>query len=132
MTQATSNLAQTQALIPLFEKGLRLANNRLCVLLGTPPRDLRPELGPGKIPRSGPEVVVGIPADLLRRRPDIRRAERQVAIQSAQIGVAAADMFPTFTINGTMNWQAQDFGDLFSSAAFGGTVGPAFNWKILN
>ncbi len=132
VTQATSSLSQTEALIPLFEKGQRLANNRLCVLLGIPPRDLLPELGPGPIPNSPPEVVVGIPADLLRRRPDVRRAERQVAIQSAQIGVATADLFPTFAINGTMNWQANRFADLFSSAAFGGTVGPSFNWNILH
>ncbi len=132
VTQADSNLAQTEALIPLFEKGLRLANNRLCVLLGVPPHDLRQELGAGHIPKSPSDVVVGIPADLLRRRPDVRRAERQVAAQSAQIGVATAELFPTFAINGTMNWQAQDFSDLLSSAAFGGTVGPSFNWNILN
>lgn len=132
VTQAKSNLAQTQALIPQLEKGRRLANNRLCVLLGTPPHDLGPELGTGNIPRAGAEVVVGIPADLLRRRPDVRRAERQVAIQSAQIGVAAADLFPTFAINGTLNYQAQDFSNLFSSAAMGGVIGPSFNWNILN
>ncbi len=132
VTQARSNLAQTQALIPVLEKGLRLANNRLCVLLGTPPRDLRPELGPGPIPKSTPDVVVGIPADLIRRRPDVRRAEREVAIQSAQIGVAVADLFPTFRINGTISWQSQQFGDLLTSAANGGSIGPSFNWNILN
>ena len=132
VAQAQSNLAQTQALIPVFEKGQRLANNRLCVLLGTPPRDLRREIGPGPIPHTGPEVVVGIPADLLRRRPDVRRAERQVAIQSAQIGVLVADLFPTFTINGSLNWQAQNFSDMFSSAANAGNIGPSFNWNILN
>ena len=132
VTQARSNLAQTQALIPLLEKGRRLANNRLCVLLGTPPRDLRLELGAGQIPRARPEVVVGIPAELLRRRPDVRRAERQVAVQSAQIGVAVADLFPTFAINGTLSWQSQQLSDLFSSAAMGGAVGPSFNWNILH
>ena len=71
-----------------------------------------------------------IPADLLRRRPDVRRAERQVALQSAQIGVAVADLFPTFTINGNLNWQSEQFGDLFSSAALGGAIGPTFDWKI--
>lgn len=132
VTQARSNLAQTEALIPVLAKGLRLANNRLCVLLGTPPRDLRPEIGPGPIPETSSEVVVGIPADLLRRRPDVRRAEREVALQSAQIGVAVADLFPTFRINGTLSWSAQEFSDLFSSAANGGNIGPSFNWNILN
>ena len=132
VTQARSNLAQTEARIPVLTKRLRLANNRLCVLLGTPPRDLRPEIGPGPIPKTSPEVVVGIPADLLRRRPDVRRAEREVALQSAQIGVAVADLFPTFRINGTLSWRAQEFSDLFTSAANGGNIGPSFNWNILN
>jgi NodT family efflux transporter outer membrane factor (OMF) lipoprotein len=132
VTQAKSNLAQTEALVPVLKKGLRLANNRLCVLLGTPPRDLQPEIGPAPIPAAPAEVIVGIPAELLRRRPDIRRAERQVAVQSAQIGVAAADLFPAFTINGSLGWQAKNFSDLFSSAANVGFVGPAFNWNILH
>jgi NodT family efflux transporter outer membrane factor (OMF) lipoprotein len=132
VTQAKSNLAQTESLIPVLEKGLRESNNRLCVLLGTPPRDLQPEIGPAPIPAAPVEVVVGIPAELLRRRPDIRRAERQVAVQSAQIGVAAAELFPAFTINGSIGWQAKNFPDLFSSAANVGAIGPAFNWNILH
>lgn len=132
VAQARSNLAQTQALVPVLAKGRRLANNRLCVLLGMPPRDLRLELGQGQIPRAAPEVVVGIPAELLRRRPDVRRAERQVAAQSAKIGVAVADLFPAFRINGTLNWQAQRLPDLFTAAAMGGTIGPSFNWNILH
>ena len=132
VTQAKSNLAQTEALIPVLEKGLRVANNRLCVLLGTPSQDLRPHIGPAPIPAAPPEVVVGIPAELLRRRPDVRRAERQVAAQSAQIGVAAADLFPAFTINGSINWQAKQFSDLFTSAANAGFISPAFNWNILH
>ena len=132
VTQAKSSLAQTEAMIPVLEKGERLANNRLCVLLGTPPRDLRPELGAAPIPAAPPEVVVGIPAELLRRRPDVRRAERQVAAQSALIGVAVADLFPAFTINGSISWQAQQFPDLFSSAANAGFASPAFNWNILH
>ena len=122
VTQAKSSLAQTEAMIPVLEKGERLANNRLCVLLGTPPRDLRPELGAAPIPAAPPEIVVGIPAELLRRRPDVRRAERQVAAQSALIGVAVADLFPAFTINGSISWQAQQFPDLFSSAANAGLL----------
>ncbi len=132
VTQARSNLARTQSLIPVLRRGARQANNRLCVLLGTPPRDLRPQLGPGEIPSPPGEVVVGVPADLLRRRPDVRRAERQVAVQSAQIGVAAADLFPAFAINGSLNWQAANFSDLFSSGANAGSIGPVFNWNILH
>jgi outer membrane protein TolC len=116
----------------LYEQQSRQAVIRLCQLLGVPPRDLAGELGPAKIPEAPAEVVVGIPAELLRRRPDVRRAEREVAAQSAQIGVATADLFPEFTINGTLNWQANQFPDLFTSAANGGSIGPAFNWKILH
>src|SRR5262249_11170297 len=86
--QMRSNLYDTLALREQFEIGLRQANNRLCVLLGIPVRDLLPELGPGEIPVTPPEVAVGMPADLLRRRPDLRRAERLVAAQSARIGIA--------------------------------------------
>lgn len=131
VTQARANLAQTEALIPELQQSLRVANNRLCVLMGMPPQDLQPELGVAPIPAAPPEVVVGIPAELLRRRPDIRRAERQVAAQSALIGVATADLFPAFSILGAIDWRANDFDDLFSSAAAGGFVAPGFNWKIL-
>lgn len=132
VTQAKSNLAQTEALIPVLKKGLRVANNRLCVLMGTPPRDLQLDIGPAPIPAAPAEVVVGIPAELLRRRPDIRRAEREVAIQSAQIGVATADLFPAFTINGSIGWQGKNFSDLFTSGGNTGSIGPGFNWNILH
>ena len=132
VTQARSNLGQTQALIPVLELGLRDANNRLCVLLGLPPYDLTLELGEAPIPQAPPQVVVGIPAELLRRRPDVREAERRVATQSAQIGVATADLFPAFSINGSLNWQASKFSQMFTSAANAGFIGPSFNWDILN
>lgn len=132
VNQTESNLAQTEALIPLLEKGHRLANNRLCVLLGTPPRDLEPEFGPAPIPLAPPQLVVGIPAELIRRRPDVRREERKVAEQSARIGIATAELFPAFTINGSINWQANKFGDMFDPAANAGFINPAFNWNILN
>jgi NodT family efflux transporter outer membrane factor (OMF) lipoprotein len=132
VTMSKSVLEPTRALIPLYEQQSRQAVIRLCQLLGVPPRDLSGELGPGKIPVAPPEVVVGIPAELLRRRPDVRRAEREVAAQSAQIGVATADLFPEFSINGTISWQANQFPDMFTSAASGGSIGPAFNWKILH
>ncbi len=132
VTQAQSNVGLTDSLIPALESQLRQANNRLCILLGIPPRNLTVELGSGPIPSAPNEVAVGIPAELLRRRPDVRRAEREVAVQSAQIGVAAADLFPAFTISGAMNWQAQKFGQMFTTGALAGNVGPSFNWNLLN
>ena len=86
--QSRSTLAQTEAGIPELEISLRQAANRLCILMGIPPQDLQARLGTAPIPTAPVEVAIGIPADLLRRRPDVRRAERQAAAQSAQIGVA--------------------------------------------
>ena len=86
--QAKLSLTSTEAAIPALQAALRQQNNLLCILLGEPPRDLLPELGEGKIPVAPTEVALGIPCELLRRRPDVRRAERDVAAQSAQIGVA--------------------------------------------
>ena len=80
--QMRSNLYDTLGIKEQLEVGLRQTNNQLCVLLGMPVKDLLPELGDGDIPTAPPEVAVGMPADLLRRRPDLRRAERLVAAQS--------------------------------------------------
>jgi NodT family efflux transporter outer membrane factor (OMF) lipoprotein len=133
VAQARTNLSQTEAIIPALETQLRQAQNQLCVLLGTPPQDLTALLGEGNaIPVAPAEVAVGIPADLIRRRPDIRRAEREVAAQSARIGIAEADLYPAFTINGSIFMQASDFADLFRSSAIAGSVGPSFNWNVLN
>ncbi|MEM9660305.1 MAG: TolC family protein, partial [Planctomycetota bacterium] len=71
-------------------------------------------------------------AELIRRRPDVRAAERRVAAQSALVGVATAELYPEFSIFGTLGWQARDFSKMFTSLANKGTVGPSFNWKILN
>jgi outer membrane protein TolC len=78
-------------------------------------------------------VAVGIPADLMRNRPDVRKAEREVAAQSARIGIAQSDLYPHISINGTFGWAAQNMGDLFDGnrSTFGG-VGPAFRWDVLN
>jgi outer membrane protein TolC len=102
-------------------------------LLGIPPTDLQNTLGAaGGIPHAPAEVVVGIPADLLRRRPDVRAAERQVAAQSAQIGIAIADFYPSIAINGEISTQAEDFSNLLSSLSNGGSIGPSFRWNLLN
>jgi NodT family efflux transporter outer membrane factor (OMF) lipoprotein len=130
--QSRSTLAQTEAGIPELEISARQAANRLCILMGIPPQDLQARLGTAPIPTAPTEVAIGIPADLLRRRPDVRRAERQAAAQSAQIGVAEADFYPAISIVGTIGWSAESFPDLFRSSALQGSVGPSFQWKILN
>ena len=77
-------------------------------------------------------VALGIPAELLRRRPDIRQAERIVAAQCAQIGVAESELYPQFSISGALQWQAIELTDLYTPASVGGAVGPGFAWNILN
>src|SRR5262249_31637125 len=141
--QLRTLLEQTRSTIPFLQITQGQANDTLCILLGIPPRDLEPELGPGPeinpdalsadpVPSIPTWVAVGIPADLLRRRPDVRSAERQVAAQSAQIGVAEADLYPTIFINGTIGYESQNLSQLFESRSFMGTITPNFKWNILN
>jgi NodT family efflux transporter outer membrane factor (OMF) lipoprotein len=125
-------LASTEAEIPELEISLRQSINQLCILLGMPPEDFRAKIGPAPIPVAPPEVAVGIPADLLRRRPDVRRAERQAAAQSALIGVAESDFYPHVSLIGTLGVSAQEFPGLFKSGSLNGNVGPSFTWNILN
>lgn len=130
---ARALLRNTQATIPELEAAIRKVKNALSVLLGRPPGVLDSELGPsGTIPTTPIEVAVGMPADLLRRRPDIRRAELRAASQSARIGIAKADLFPALTLVGSIGYGADSGGDLFeSSSQFGlGLVG--VRWNILN
>src|SRR5262249_10303348 len=104
VNQGQSDVSSTEALIEQLLITLRQAANRLCILLGIPPEDLLQKLGDAPIPTAPPEVAVGVPADLLRRRPDVRRAERQAAAQCAQIGIAEADFYPQISLNATFGW----------------------------
>lgn len=132
VAQAGAVVTSTEAAIPELEITLLQTRNALCTLLGIPPEELLKKLGPGDIPKAPPEAAMGIPADLLRRRPDVREAERQAAAQSAQIGVAESDFYPAISLNGTITYSAEKFKDLFNSKAYGGTAGPSFHWDILN
>jgi NodT family efflux transporter outer membrane factor (OMF) lipoprotein len=107
--QAKTLLLNTQAAIPALEAGLRQAENSLSILLGKPPGQVRQLLGPeGRIPSPPTEIAVGIPADLLRRRPDVRGAELQAAAQSALIGVAKADFYPSVALLGSIGLAATE------------------------
>jgi NodT family efflux transporter outer membrane factor (OMF) lipoprotein len=132
VNQAKANLSATQVLIPQLEISLREVNDQLCLLLGLPPEDLKSKLGEAAIPTAPTSVAVGIPADLLRRRPDVRRAERQAAAQCAEIGVADAEFYPQISLNATWGWSAEHLKDLFAHNSFRGSIGPAFHWNILN
>lgn len=130
--QAVSALEQTASQIPPLEISLRQAENQLCILLAMPPTDLRGWLGEDHIPTAPPDVVIDIPASLLCRRGDVRRAERQAAAQAEQIGIAQAQLYPALSLGGSLGWEAHNFPDLFTSQAFNGSFGPSFNWNILN
>jgi NodT family efflux transporter outer membrane factor (OMF) lipoprotein len=136
--QAKTALLNTLASIPTLETQQRQARDALSVLLGLPPSDLSELLtGPPGIPASPRQVIVGIPADLLRRRPDIRSAELQAAAQSAQIGVAKAELFPAFTLIGNVsllstNLRTFKLSDIWSGGSRSIQIGPSVQWNILN
>ncbi|MCG6156335.1 efflux transporter outer membrane subunit [Rubinisphaera margarita] len=136
--QAAANLAQTRAIMEELEISLRQSRNRLCVLLGMPPHDLECIMnqnvtsGVNVIPRAPREVVIDVPAALLLRRPDVRRAEREAAAQNAEIGIAESSLYPHISINGSLSLEAPSFGGLFGGDAWAGSIGPAFRWDVLN
>ena len=132
--QARSLLRNTQSLIPVLETSVRQAKHGLSVLMGIPPSDLAEFLeGPSDIPKAPTQVAVGIPADLLRRRPDIRLAEFQAAAQGALIGVAQADLYPHFALGGSIGFAAGSGSNLFDSDSVTGFFTPfAFRWDIFN
>lgn len=136
--QAETILWTTMALIPKLQISLRQAQNSLSILLGIPPEDLGNYLsGYGPIPRAPDEVAVGIPADLLRRRPDIKQAEFEAAAQCYRVGIAKSELYPSFFIAGSIGWDGTDSGgselkDTFDSNNLGYTIGPLVKWKFLN
>ena len=136
--QAKTVLFNTKATVPILRARLRQAQNALCVLLGLPPTSLDDILGGFTgIPAPPPTVAVGIPADLLRRRPDVRDAELRAVAQSALIGVAKADLFPAFSLTGSFGFLSTNSGSSTLSDMFGwpgrtAAIGPSFQWNILN
>jgi NodT family efflux transporter outer membrane factor (OMF) lipoprotein len=132
--RAESTLANTESQIPSLKSSEAQAVNRLAVLLGGFPGSLSKKLttNTGIIPKFALLPAVGLPADLLRRRPDIRQAERQLASKIAQIGVATADKYPSFTLFGTFDLQARTLSNLgdFSSLAY--SYGPNLKWNVFN
>jgi len=142
VSTARATLTNTQSLIPQLQDSLRQAKLALCVLLGRTPSELGTELpGEGPVPTAPAEIALGIPADLLRRRPDVRRAERFAAALSAQTGVATADLYPSVTIKGTSGFHSSTFQspgfsphlhNLLDADSFEGFIGLDINWPILN
>jgi len=133
VAQAESNLAGTRSRIPALETALQSTLHRLAVLLGLEPGALLPELGDDEpIPMADADVLIGIPADLLRRRPDVRRAERQLAAQTARIGIATAELYPQFRLPGSIGFEATESGDLFDGGSLFWSFLPSFRWNLFN
>jgi NodT family efflux transporter outer membrane factor (OMF) lipoprotein len=130
--QARTTLEATEAAISELEISYRESIVQLCILMGMPPEDLITRIGLAPIPSAPTNVAVGIPADLLRRRPDVRAAERRLAAQCAAIGIAESEFYPHVSIDGTLGWSAQNLGHLFESSALNGSAGPSFTWNLLN
>jgi NodT family efflux transporter outer membrane factor (OMF) lipoprotein len=131
--QAATLLANTRAAIPTLESGIQGYIHRLGVLLGQPPEALLAELSaPAPIPAAPPVVPAGLPSDLLRRRPDIQQAERQLAAATARIGVATADLFPKFYLTGLAGFQSTSASDWFTGDSKFWSVGPTAQWRIFD
>lgn len=133
VAQAEAQVATTTAQIPTLEGSLKQAAHRLGVLLGLEPGALWGELSnEAAIPSLPSEVLVGLPSELLRRRPDIRRAERQLAAATAQIGAAMADLFPKFSLTGAVGVQSISASDWLTRGSRFWSVGPTITWSIFD
>jgi len=131
VARAEAQVRTTAAEIPTLETSTHQSIHRLGVLLGQTPGALLAELGPpAAIPSAPPGLPAGMPSDLVRRRPDVRRAEREVAAATAQIGVATADLFPRFFLTGAAGLQSIEASNLFDGASKLWSVGPAIQWPI--
>jgi NodT family efflux transporter outer membrane factor (OMF) lipoprotein len=130
---ADAQVASTASSIPPLETTIQQNIFALSILLNRPPTDLLEDLSkPGAVPLTPPEVPVGLPSDLLRRRPDIRAAEANLHAAAAQIGVAVADFFPQFSLTGSLNYQSSLARDLFAGGSGFYSGGPQVNWPIFS
>lgn len=131
--QAQVSVEQTRAERPALRVALAQAEHQIATLLGVPPGAARVLLqGGAGVPRASASIAVGVPADLLRRRPDVRRAERKLAAQTAQLGVAAAERFPDFTLSGSVGLEALALGDLYSAGTRVAQGALRSGWKLVD
>lgn len=133
VAQSKYNLANTETLIPELIPFLESSLNQIAILIGQAPGSLDQELSEeADIPKPAMDIALAPPAELLRQRPDIRQAERQVAAQSARIGVATAELYPQFSLAGALTLGATDFGDLAESNSVGWSLAPGVRWNLFS
>lgn len=131
--RARLNLESTRALIPDLRAGLERARNRLAVLVGATPAELGTTLSSeGPVPAAGVGLAVGVPADTLRRRPDVRRAERRLAARTARVGVATAELYPVLTLPGSVGLRSVSTDDLFTADSRTWGLTPSLRWRVLD
>jgi len=133
VAQSKYNLANTETLIPELVPLLEFSLNELAILLGEVPGSLDKELwAESSIPKPNVDLAIAPPAELLRQRPDIRQAERQVATQTANIGVATAALYPEFSLAGALTLGAADFSDFGDSDSIGWSFLPGVRWNLFS
>lgn len=133
VANAQAQVASTRSSIPVAESQIRTFIYALGVLLGDEPSSLVEELTPDQpIPRAPANVPIGLPSELLQRRPDIRRAEAALHAATAQIGAAIANLYPQFNLNGSIGLQGGNAGDLGSLANHYWSYGPGANWLVFD
>ena len=133
VAQARAQLAATQSQIPALQIGLYVAIYQLGVLLGQSPAALLDELVRTEpLPPAPPDVPVGLPAELVRRRPDVRRAERELAAATARVGEATADLYPKFSLTGSFGWQSTNTGTLAQNDSRAWSIAPGVRWPIFD
>jgi outer membrane protein, multidrug efflux system len=129
--QAKYNLESSRSKLPALRTGLDSDMNNIAVLLGEHPGKVHEELKEtGPIPTVSVTLAIGVPADILRQRPDVRRAERQLAAQTARIGVAEAELYPKLKLSGSIGLEATALSNLSTSGLWSATGGPSITWAI--
>jgi multidrug efflux system outer membrane protein len=129
--QATALLTATEAEVPTLKTGFDQSMHHLAVLLGQPPGALMDEISVEKpIPLTPPAVPVGLPSDLLQRRPDVQKSERELAAATARIGAAKADLFPKFSLTGFAGLESISTANFFNYASRYWSAGPTVQWEI--
>jgi outer membrane protein, multidrug efflux system len=131
--RAEAQVRDIEAAIPEFETDERAAAYRIAALIGQPFTEVSAELSPpSPIPQSASEIPVGLPSDLLKRRPDVRAAERRIAAANARIGIAQADLYPHFSLTGVAGLESLSFSSFGNASSGYYQIGPGVTWRIFD
>jgi outer membrane protein, multidrug efflux system len=133
LLRAQAQIAYTEAVIPTLNTDERAAAYRIAALTGRQFTEIVAQLSvPGPIPHAVSEFPIGLPSDLLLRRPDVRAAERRIAAANARIGIATADLYPHFSLTGVGGIESLNFSSFFSGSSGYYQIGPGFSWRIFD